>query len=308
MLAESDHSMKVFEELMKTETSCKFINAKNNAGETPLYTLSKKSSSCEKMLLFLRHGADLNIKTDEGKLPDLPCFCKHNGAKCPFIGHLHRLKLIGYELDPGHWEKRDYEDNSSDYTDISDSDVSIGEEDMKDLPALFRKIQVMAPKLALKKEEIRTTNVYDSEDYDEVIESYKFLVDNIPSKWEKKYLEELRTMKNTAINQATGETLYDFFSMKRNAIVALCKHGAFDELFARNKRDFKNIFPTYGGVLNIMYRRAQHRSSVLKEGKKFLNKAVGQKLPKASADLIVSYLSNLQLNDMKEENEKCQGI
>lgn len=78
------------------------VNSKDVEGNTALHHSTwyrKRPLTCDIFNLLLRHGADVNIRNNEGATCSFLTSCSQEAKPCPSISHFRKLKLLGYEVN-----------------------------------------------------------------------------------------------------------------------------------------------------------------------------------------------------------------
>lgn len=74
------------------------VNAKDNEGNTPLFSCGSKKVNCRNFFTLLCHGSNANISNESGFYPSLFCTCARRNP-CEVRIYFEKLKLLGFEIN-----------------------------------------------------------------------------------------------------------------------------------------------------------------------------------------------------------------
>lgn len=111
------------------------------------------------------------------------------------------------------------------------------------------------------------------------------------------YQLELYKLRNSVIAWNPRTTLYDVLFMSRGTLDRFSSNKNLKEAYDKCDNDFVTIYPYFGNVLNVLYRREMNRKIFLDAAKNNLCKIFGNRIPDLCTHMI---LKNVEDNCLKK--------
>lgn len=109
------------------------------------------------------------------------------------------------------------------------------------------------------------------------------------------FQNELESLKKMSISVCPKKSLYDCLYLSRDEASVYVENETFRDIYQRNGGDFRQEFPHYGFLLNLIYERGKTRRMIRDRAKDLLENLIATRLPEKLSEEILGYMNESEL-------------